>query len=205
MNDQEMALYNRIQNDMNNRFSQEVSEHRTFLEILFNKVMWAVALIVVVMLGIGSLLFNNSLDIAATKQVQVLMDEKNVARTLSVKVDQALAESDDKIQRIVENKIDEIANGNEEIKEALKKRLHKIKNQSIESIISTLIDGNNEATDVSDSFNMEVLIKTGNNGTVSCDQYCTNAGWHGFTGTCVGAKAEKGPMAGSFLSLSDVC
>lgn len=44
------------------------------------------------------------------------------------------------------------------------------------------------------------MIKGGNNGTVSCDEFCSNKKWHGKSGTCVSAKYVSGPSTNDYTS-----
>lgn len=46
----------------------------------------------------------------------------------------------------------------------------------------------------------QIKRKTGNNGTVSCDLFCSGKKWKGWSGTCIGAKLISGKPKDNYVS-----
>jgi hypothetical protein len=49
---------------------------------------------------------------------------------------------------------------------------------------------------------LNVFVKTGDNGTVDCDTFCTGAQWWGVVGTCVAASTELADGGTMYLPCS---
>lgn len=45
-----------------------------------------------------------------------------------------------------------------------------------------------------------IMEKGGNDGTASCDRFCSGREWSGFTGTCVGARLVAGSGTGEYIA-----
>ncbi len=46
----------------------------------------------------------------------------------------------------------------------------------------------------------KIMEKGGNDGTASCDRFCSGRAWGGFTGTCVGARLVTGSDTGEYIA-----
>lgn len=60
------------------------------------------------------------------------------------------------------------------------------------------------ATGPTGAFPARLTSKIGNNGTVSCNTYCSGKQYGGFTGTCIGARFEDGVNIGEYSDCTNV-